>query len=277
MAIKRLQELSDRWLNDPELTGVLRAIICVMIKTALLKEHVVSLEHGSSSISTILDLLDDYSATVLGLFASGEIIFFSDMSTTVLSMPVMLCYHVSCSCPRPLMRQARHSMSQLDVSRVLETLRTLSGALEHLIPLTLEDHPLRYIERCYHRLLDAFEEHQKGQTQGSDEVVRLVGCSAADPSSHAFSCSLTSSGHQASRPRTSTRTAVFLSRIPSGCTPHTLCSHYVAVDGHCDLIPADQREVRNEHASAVGACLDVTSYHSRASLSSILGASVWYG
>jgi hypothetical protein len=102
MAIKRLQELSDRWLNDPELTGVLRAIICVMIKTALLKEHVVSLEHGSSSISTILDLLDDYSATVLGLFASGEVIFFSDMSTTVLSMPVMLCYHVSCPCPRPL-------------------------------------------------------------------------------------------------------------------------------------------------------------------------------
>lgn len=94
-AIERMEAFSGRWLNQPDLQGVLRSIAILMTKQMMMKELVTGLDFGLSTTSAVLDLLDDLAPVVLDLITSGEVIFFSDMSSISLSMPVKLCYHVS--------------------------------------------------------------------------------------------------------------------------------------------------------------------------------------
>lgn len=96
VALDTLGTMHDRWLNDDRrLKGIFRSITAVMLKTMLIKQHILGIRHRLSSSSTVLDLLNEFGMVVLEIVASGEVVFFSDMSTTALSMPALLCYNVS--------------------------------------------------------------------------------------------------------------------------------------------------------------------------------------
>ncbi|KAL1407870.1 hypothetical protein Q8F55_007306 [Vanrija albida] len=157
LAMEQVTTLSERWLSDAEPTGVLRPIMVLILKMMLMKRHVVNMVYGLSTMSAVLDLLKDCADAVLELVSSGEVVFLSDMSTVSLSMPGLLAFH------------ARNDMSQQDVSRVIDILRVVSTAVDKLSPVTGDDHPLRYVQRCHHRVISALERFQPNQkVQGTD-------------------------------------------------------------------------------------------------------------
>lgn len=168
MAMEHVTVLAERWLNDPQPTGVLRLIMVLIIKMMLMKRHVVSLLHGLSTVSVVLNLFKECADVVVELVSSGEVIFLSDMSTVSLSVPVLLAFH------------ARNEMTQDHVSRTISILRTTSDAVDRLTPLTGDDHPLRYVQRCHHRVLSALERFQPNQTPQTNDYQDVVSHGRAD-------------------------------------------------------------------------------------------------
>lgn len=156
--IDLLEQLTDRWLNNPDLVGVYRSITTLMFKGLLMRHYTNGIPERHDNLMRVMALLDELGILVSHLCTSGEVVFFADVTSFLLSTPALSAY------------RARQYMDAAEVKLTMTYLHNATAALDGLSGMLTDDHGLHYVRRTYHRILKGLNKYEAGQEDAADMV-----------------------------------------------------------------------------------------------------------